>query len=44
MVVTSKHMDITRIATGAFTEFWREEKDPGMFAKGDYNVYGIAYD
>jgi hypothetical protein len=27
MAVTSKHMDITRIAKEAFTEFWREEID-----------------
>jgi hypothetical protein len=39
MAVTSKHTDITRIATAAFTEFWREEIDTEMFAKGDYNVY-----
>ena len=42
MAVTSKHTDITRIATAAFMEFWREELDNGMFAKGDYNVYGVA--
>jgi hypothetical protein len=42
MAVTSKHTDITRIATAAFTEFWKVEIDTGMFSKGDYNVYGIA--
>ena len=43
MAVTSKPTGITRIATTAFTEFWREEIDTGMFAKGDFNVYGIGY-
>jgi hypothetical protein len=42
MAVTSKHTDITRISTAAFMEFWREEIDNGMFAKGEYNVYGLA--
>jgi hypothetical protein len=42
MAVTSKQTDITRIATAAFTEFWKVEIDTGMLSKADYNVYGIA--
>ena len=39
----SNHTDITRIATTAFSEFWGEGIDTGMFVKSDFNVYGIAY-
>jgi hypothetical protein len=47
------HTDITRIATTAFTEFWREEMDTGMFASGRLQcicncerlkfIYWVAY-